>query len=330
MNKIINKVFPIMTLALVLTLSACLNDSDYSNNWIGTKNNGNQNFVEVHLTSSDNTNTVSRSYDSFNRDTTINLIPVNLTSGPATSDVTVSFKVITDTIGYKTDSAKINLKRLIDKGFALPDLTKFVVQNTGSQVVIPAGSQTGYIKVKFNPFNFGGFYAFVIKLTAVAGDGGKWNLSNLTNGYVKFGIKNKYDGWYTATGTLVDAANAGITGAYPNDIYLETQSANSVAMFDVTINNFAHLIKSGASLSYYGSFAPVFTFDANNNVSSVVNYYGQPSGNGRSASLNTSAVSSFNPTTRSITVDYYMDQPSVIAGHRTHFVETYTYKGKRP
>jgi len=319
MNKIINKIFPVMTLVLVLSLTACLNDSEYDSNKIGIKPGAN-NFVEVHLTSADNSNAVSRAYDQFNRDTTINLIPVNLTAGPATTDVTVTFQLL--------DATDAGMATYIAAGNAIPDPTKFVVMNAGNKVTIPAGSSTGYVKVKFNPSNFGGFYSFGVKLTAVSDP--TYTLSNLTTGYVKFGIKNAYDGDYTLTGTLVDAANAAITGAYPNEVYLETLDATSVVMFDVTAGNFYHLIKSGGSLSMYGVFAPVFHFDASGNVTSVTNYYGQPASNTRSGVLDPTGINKFDPATHKLSVSYYMDQPSVMAGHRTHFVEVFTYLGKRP
>lgn len=241
MNKIINKVFPIITLALILTLSACLNDSDYDNNLIGTKNNGNQNFVEVHLTSDNMSNTVSRTYDSFNRDTTIDLVPVRLTSGPATSDVTVTFKLLQkgslvdntpsivapkdSLVKYKLVTAPMD--SLIKYGYPVCDSTKFVVQNTSHQVVIPAGQQTAYIKVKFNPINFGGFYSFGVILTGVSGDGGKWSLSNLTTGLVKFGIKNQYDANYLTNGYRIRPGNA--TELVTNEVRnLTTISATAV------------------------------------------------------------------------------------------------------
>jgi uncharacterized protein (TIGR02145 family) len=138
---------------------------------------------------------------------------------------------------------------------------------------------------------------------------------------------NDYDGDYIVNGNMLDVTNANFIGAYPNKVQLESVDANSVAMFDVTINNFAHLFLNVSSLSYYGSFAPVFAFDTTNKIIAVTNYYGQPSANGRSAELDPSGINTFDPVTRTISVSYWMNQPSVIAGHRTHFVETFTYLG---
>lgn len=197
MNKIINKIFPILTLAFALSLTACLTDSAYDNNQIGI-NPGNNRFAEIHLTSADGSNSMSTAYDHFNRDTTVvQFIPVNLTE-VATSDVTVTFQLL--------DATDSIMAGFISAGNAIPDPTKFVVQNTGNKVVIKAGTHTSYISVKFNPSNLGGFYIFGVKLTAVSDP--KYALSNLITGYVKFGIKNQYDGNYLATGYRIRPGNA--------------------------------------------------------------------------------------------------------------------------
>lgn len=138
---------------------------------------------------------------------------------------------------------------------------------------------------------------------------------------------NNYCGDYRMNGSLVDAFSANITGAYPKEVYLLSMNANSVAMFDLTINSYTHIILSGTTLSNYASFAPIFTFDSTNKIISVTNYYGQPSANGRSAELDPSGINAIDPVTHTISVSYWMNQPSVIAGHRVHCVETFTYLG---
>lgn len=310
-----------MTLAFVLTLTACLNDSDYAKNLIGTKNTQNQNFVEVHLTSSDNSNTVSRSYDAIGRDTTINLIPINLTSGPAKNDVTVTFEVL-DTL--KSDVVKSYVK---DDGLVVPLATQYTILNAGNKVTIPAGSSTGYIQVKFNPNVFiGDTYILAIRVTAVSD--AKYSLSNLTEGYVKMGTKNMYDGQYINTGTMADATNPGLTAAYPLLVNLITQDGTSVAYWDVEVwDNYFHAIMNGSSYSGYGSFAPVFKFDASNNVIAVTNIYGQPAANGRSAQLDPSGINKYDPATKTLKVKYWMNQPG--SNHRTAFDEIFTYVGPR-
>jgi hypothetical protein len=327
MNKIINKIFPILTLAFALSsLTACLTDSDYENGKVGINPSNNKNYVEVHLTTSNNTNTVSRSYNATGRDTTINLIPVHLINGNATSDVTITYQVL-DTSSSSVLDSMVNIE-----GFVIADASKLTILNTGNKVTIPAGSSTGYIQVKFNPNNLiGQTYVLGIKITSVSDS--KYTISNLNVGFVKMGAKNMYDGEYSVTGTMTDATNALYTGYYPADVYLITQDGTSNAYYDLDLGDYGHLfITNTGGLSYYGTFAPVFKFDSNNNVVSVINYWGQPAGNTRSAQLDPSGVNKFDPATKTLSVSYWMNQPSVITtppNHRDHFTEVFKYIGPR-
>ncbi|MDR3653788.1 MAG: hypothetical protein P4L34_12575 [Paludibacter sp.] len=330
MTKIIYKIFPILTLAFALSMTACLTDSEYDNNQIGINPTNNKNYVEVHITSDNNTNIISRAYPTIGRDTTITkFIAINLTSGAATSDVTITYKDLNMTTGdpeysYVVDSL-VNVL-----GFALADATKMTDLNNG-KVVISKGSSTGYIAVKLNPNNLiGSSYVFGIRITAVSDS--KYTISNLTDGVVKFGAANMYDGQYINSGSMIDYANAAFTGAYPLTVNLVTQSANSVGYYDVKVwGDYFHAFMNGSSYSGYGTFAPVFTFNADNTVQSVTNYYGQavPPANGRTAQLDPSGINKFDPITKTLYVSYWMNQPAVITPHRTHFVEVFTYVGPR-
>ena len=142
-------------------------------------------------------------------------------------------------------------------------------------------------------------------------------------------VKNKYDGHYQVTGTMVDYSNAGLTGDYPMDVYLITSGPSSAYMFDNNWGGPVHSILSGGSGSYYGSFGPEFIFDANDNVTQVVNVYGQPAGNGRSAELDPSGINKWKSADKSMDVKYWMNQPSVITPHRVSFDEHFKYLGPR-
>lgn len=315
------KLLSLLAAALPMFFVSCLTDSDYENGLIGNKA-GENSFVEIHLTSGNNKNIVSRSYDAIGHDTTISLIPVHLTK-VATSPVTITFALLDTTTAYVMDSL-VNID-----GYVAPSATDYVVLNADNKVVIPAGESTGYIQVKFNPNNFiGATYVFGVRLTDISG--GSYKMSNLTDGYVKFGVKNMYDGEYLNTGTMVDNVNPALTAAYPLLVDLITQDGTSVAYFDVEVwGDYFHAIKNGASYSGYGSFAPIFKFDANNNVISVTNIYGQPAGNGRKAELDSTTpgvINKYDPATKTLKVTYWMIQNGV---YRTHFDETFTYQGSR-
>jgi len=146
-------------------------------------------------------------------------------------------------------------------------------------------------------------------------------------------IKNKYDGKYTVTGTMVDFSSAALTGNYPMDVELRTSGPNSVQLYDVAIGGVFHSILSGGSLSYYGSYGIEITFDpVTNKVVSVTNVYGQPAGNTRSAGLDPTGINMWNESTKTMDIKYFMYQPSVIATPphiRVSFDENFKYVGPR-
>lgn len=149
------------------------------------------------------------------------------------------------------------------------------------------------------------------------------------------GVKNKYDGQYTVTGTFLDVTNANFVGTYPITWDLVTNGpAQNVVYDNENLGIPGHVFNSAGDPStpntYYGSFGLVINFDASDNVSSVTNYYGQPSGNGRSANLDPSGVNKYNPATKTIAIKYWMDQPSVVTPHRTYFNESWKFIGPRP
>jgi len=149
------------------------------------------------------------------------------------------------------------------------------------------------------------------------------------------GVKNKYDGQYTVTGTFLDVTNASFVGTYPITWDLVTNGpAQNVVYDNENLGIPGHVFNSAGDPStpntYYGSFGLIINFDGSDNVSSVTNYYGQPSGNGRSANLDPSGVNKYNPATKTIAIKYWMDQPSVVTPHRTYFNESWKFIGPRP
>ena len=197
-------------------------------------------------------------------------------------------------------------------------------------VTIKAGTNQTTVegKVTVSPeFNFNAAYGVPVKVSAVSA--GEVISGNYADAVYSFGVRNIYDGAYTGMGTMVDAANSGITGRYPLKAGLVTSGANTVRLYDYAIGGIYHSILSGGSTSYYGAFGVEFNIDASNKVTSVINVYGQPASNGRSAELDPSGVNTWDPTSKTLKVKYWMNQPSVIAGHRVAFDEVYTYNGVR-
>ncbi|HET6722834.1 MAG TPA: DUF1735 domain-containing protein [Chitinophagaceae bacterium] len=145
-------------------------------------------------------------------------------------------------------------------------------------------------------------------------------------------VINKYDGIYEVTGSMVDAANATLTGLFPFEYHLITTGERSVAGFDpVYWEDYFIPIMSGSDVSGYGAFSPIFTFDANDNVTAVTNIYGQPASNGRYAQLDPSGINKWDPATGNIDVKFFMFQPSVVSlpNPRVSFDWHMAYTGPR-
>lgn len=168
-------------------------------------------------------------------------------------------------------------------------------------------------------------YAFGFKIKDAAGSA----ISNAYNNLlVEVGVKNKYDGVYEVTGTMVDAANAALVGTYPLTWELRTAGSSKVKVYDKTTQTQTHLISNAGSPSQYGQFGIDVTFNATTDeIESITNpLLGSL---GRQAALDESGENRYDPATKTIKIKYFMLQPSVITPWRTSFDETWVYKGPR-
>lgn len=223
--------------------------------------------------------------------------------------------------------------------FAAGDFAKNIIFNVdGSKVDLSKQYAMAYVIT-----NFGGF----TKQHAADGTAQDTILSTIA-------IKNRWDGVYTAVGTQSDVTDSRIQDVNsvlaangidpPMQYELQTTSATSNYVFDNYVGGeyswWAQFADSNGApqLNRYGSFSPVFTFDpATNKVVSIVNKYGQPAGNGRSAELDPSGDNVYDPGTKTIKVKFFMKQPGASGpsgpvpadGIRTRFDYTLTYIGSR-
>lgn len=197
-------------------------------------------------------------------------------------------------------------------------------------VTIPANQNSANVIVNINTSLIDPSQQYILPLTIT--DAGGQQISNYKTLLYNIQVKNKYDGVYTVTGTMVDVLAPNITANYPRTVNLITQGASSVAYYDTGIGNYAHSILNNGAAGSYGSFAPVFNFDpVTNKLLTVTNYYGQPSSNNRSAVLDptgtVNAVTGTPGTVGSvIKVKYILLQAGAV---KTTFDETLTYTGSR-
>jgi uncharacterized protein DUF1735 len=266
-------------------------------------------------------NTSVVSIPNSSKDTTFDVLYVRLASDqPAGEDIDVQLELDPKLVEAYNDSAGTAM-------IAIPaSLFSFV--NADLKVTIPKGQRQGALKMKLVPSTIAsGEFGFGFKIKSVSNSGYRIS-GNFFNSVTAVGVRNKWDGVYEVTGSLVDAVNPALSSVpgdpYPFEVELRTTGPNSVGMY-VPGLNYAHLI---AGNSYYGNFGPVFTFDeATNKVTSVVNKFGQPSSNNRSADIDPTGVNAYNPSTKVIDVKYFMVQAGSV---RTKFDDKLTYTGPRP
>ncbi len=323
MKKIIYSITSILLVAAALNLSSCLKDSKYYINLSqGVP------LVELPLEARNLTGNLVAEALPISATPQVIQVAVNLASVN-----TLSHPVIV-TLGL--DAAAVtayNHANGLDTGGNVPYtlLPAADYSIPSFQVTIPAGQHLVYfnINVNTNLVDPSGLFILPIKII----NGGGQQISNYNELLLAVGAKNQYDGVYTVTGTLSDNTTATITGSYPETVYLETASGTADGFYDPNIG-FGHAITTSAGASYYGSFAPVFTFSGSN-ITGVTNYYGQFSGSHlRSAVLAPGGINKFTSGSPGqagsvFQVTYIMDQgnPGV---PRTTFVETFTYQGPRP
>jgi hypothetical protein len=318
------KYLSILLIALTATgLTSCLKDGK-----VNLPEGGSPPVVEFSTNlfaspSSDPASPVAVYTKSYSLGAVANLeINIGYTGGsPAPQDITVTL----DTAGNKTTP----YNEFTGEHYTNVPANAFVLP---SSVVIKKGENLAKLTIQIKPDLFDLTANYVLPLHIASTTLGQVS-GNYGTILIAVGAKNKYDGVYTVTGTLVDNAAPTITGLYPSKYQLITQSATKVAQYDAyTFGDFYHLINSAGATNVYGSFAPVFTFDDAGNITAVTNYYGQPAANGRSAKLDPTGVNKITGTQGtagfSFQVKYQMLQPGTTV--RTQFDEKFTYIEPRP
>lgn len=217
-----------------------------------------------------------------------------------------------------------------------PDDPKFPLDGitVPASVTIPKGQRSVALKVNINTALLQSTPHYVAISISAVDKQGYIVSGNFGHLILNMKVKHKYEGRYVLTGSMVDALNANlkhVTTAYSGEytVQLLTKDGQTLSLFDELVwEDFLYPIANGAALSGYGSFCPEFTFDENGNITAVTNHYGVPA-NTRVAQLDPSGVNKYDPATKSFTVKYWMNQPSLVAApphHRTSITETYTFK----
>jgi hypothetical protein len=297
-------------------LTSCLKDDDIDNQKYGLINLNANKIIEI---PSDASHQVSLTLlPEGVKDFTIGEIRLAAES-PASEDVTVSLT------SAKTAEIIGNKPMFPLDGVIVP-----------ATVTIPKGQRSVPLVVKINTALLQSAPQYLaISISSVDKQG---YIVSGNFGHVKLNmkIKHKYQGIYVLTGTLVDNLSTTLKhvtygwGDEPYTVHLETKDGQTLMLYDELVQeDYVYpLATTAGSFSGYGTFCPEFTFDAEGNITAVTNHHGVPA-NTRTAQLDPSGVNKYDPATKSFTVSYWMNQPSLVPTpphHRTSITETYTFK----
>ncbi|CAN5806657.1 hypothetical protein BH10BAC3_BH10BAC3_33170 [soil metagenome] len=197
---------------------------------------------------------------------------------------------------------------------------------------LAAGQASREFTIKLNGAKWDVAHTYAMAF-ALSDPGGNTISSGKDTVIALISIINAWDGAYELTGTMVDNVNPALTGVFPTEYHLVTAGPTSnIGFSPYYADYYVEILNAGAG-SVYGAFVPVFEFDpATNKIISVVNGYGQPAGNTRSAELDPSGENMYFSDTRTIKVKFFMKQPSVVPAApniRTSFDWTLKYIGPR-
>ncbi len=296
-----------------VSLTSCLKNSQYYTDFSKVAAS-----VDLPLAATNNNGVVAFSYDAS----------VTTTSIPVYVDVaSPSLPGSSTSVTLALDTAYLNAYNN-NNGTSYSVLPDSIYSTTGWNLTIPKGQRLDSMNVTFNfgKLDLSQNYILPITISSASLPVEQYNHLLL---YIS--VKNKYDGHYTVTGTFKDITNANFSANYPMDIDLVTSGPNSVDIYNSLLGGVGYVFLNNGSTTYYGSFGIRMFFDANDNVTSVVNTYGQPAGNTRSAQLDPSGTNA-EDASHNIDVKYFMIQPSAVPtppSIRSYFNEHYAYIGPR-
>jgi hypothetical protein len=185
---------------MMLFSSGCLKDDDFDKGLIQSTHGDVPKVIEIGLTTTNTSNFLVFAVDNSKSDTTVDLVPVTLAAkDPASEDIHVTVDPDPSLIDAYNDENGTE--------YVVPSPDLYTIVNP--VVTIPKGSRTGFLQVKFTPFNYlSGDKALGFKISNVQ-EPGYVISGNLNSGITNLAVKNDYDGVYEAAGHFDHPVYAG-------------------------------------------------------------------------------------------------------------------------
>lgn len=234
---------------LALGFTGCLKDDDYKDGKIQSlRSQGDGNVIEISLTATSTSSYLVLALKDRPNDTTFGLIPVSLANGtPAKENIEVVLVLNSALIGNYNADPSHNASHEEAPASAYT-ITNPVAPGGGYIVTIPKGSYTGFLEVVVNPQDYlGNDYALGFQISRILTPGYLIS-TNIGTGIVAIGIKNDYEGEYTAVGYFQHPT---VPRDIDWDIYLSTAGATSVykTLGDLTGTNIIVTINPGNTVT---------------------------------------------------------------------------------
>jgi Domain of unknown function (DUF1735) len=185
--------FPVLLVFILsISVTSCLKDQAYNLSEIQSIQGNSPSVLSLGVYVSSQANFTIEAYPASANDTVVNLVPVEL-GGPSVAGQDIHVTLVENdqiVTAYNTANGTNYV----------PPTGMFTIVNNGGVVMIPKGSRTGYLQIKFIANNLiGGSYALGFTISSVAEKG--YTISgNLNNGIVAIVAKNEWDADYQVTG----------------------------------------------------------------------------------------------------------------------------------
>jgi len=275
---------PALVLIAVLSLAAtsCLKDNDLDKGRIQATTGSTAKVISLGINVRAASNFSTLAYNNSPNDTTVNLVPVELGgTDPAPQDLHVTLETVDSLVD------KINADNAAsgngNSDYVVPTGKYSIVSTT---VVIKKGERTGFLQIKFTPFNLiGQNYAIGFAIKSVT-EPGYVISGNIGKGVVAVLTKNKYDGLYNAKGFFVHPSLGG--PFVHKNLVVATSGTFSV---DLEAQPY-----SGGLLGAY----PRLTIDPNTNAVTVTSYDPATTFNGPEPGY----VNRYDPATKTFYINY--------------------------
>jgi len=211
-------------------------------------------------------------------------------------------------------------------GTSYDELPASLYTFVASTLTLTPTDRTAEISIKLKPSDIAsGSYAIGLSIAEVTNGEISPTLKNI---FVSIAVKNKYDGLYTVTGSMVDAAGS-YTGIYPNsNVGLRTANANSVDYLDPNFSvgapffDNAYIIQNISTGGAAWLFSPRFVFNTTTDkATDVLDTDGLVLG-GVISSTGPNQFTITSPDDKKFVIKY-------VVGGRFTINETWTYSGPR-